>query len=321
MLITGGAGYIGSHTAKALAAAGYEPVVLDDLSSGHSWAVRWGPLVHGDIGDRCLVQKALERYAIEAVIHFAASAYVGESVERPRKYFQNNVTNSLVLLNAILDAGIRRLVFSSTCAVYGIPQCVPIDENQTPFPVNPYGESKLFVERALKWYGQAYDLQFVSLRYFNAAGADPEGEIGECHDPETHLIPLAIRAARNGDSALRIYGTDFDTEDGTAVRDYVHVSDLADAHVQALGYLAAGGGSTAINLGTGTGHSVRDVQHTVELVSGRRVSTVSCCRRPGDPSVLVAKTEMAAQALGWKPRYSDLSEIVDTAWRWHSPEK
>jgi UDP-arabinose 4-epimerase len=321
ILVTGGAGYIGSHTAKTLAAHGYEPVVLDNLSAGHEWAVRWGPLEPGDIGDERLVRETIARHGIEAVIHFAANAYVGESMEHPRKYFDSNVGNSLKLLNAVMDAGVRRIVFSSTCATYGMPQSLPIGEEHPQAPVNPYGESKLFVERALGWHGKAYGLQSVCLRYFNAAGADPDGEIGECHDPETHLIPLAIGAAQGTHPPLQIFGSDYETPDGTAVRDYIHVCDLADAHVRALEYLEKGGASTAMNLGTGKGHSVRDVQRAVERVSGRPVPAAQRDRRPGDPAILVSKADKARSILGWKPRFAELDAIIETAWRWHSARK
>ena len=318
VLVTGGAGYIGSHTAKALAASGYEPIVIDNLSAGHRWAVQWGPLVVGDIADRQLITKTIERHQIEAVVHFAANAYVGESMELPHKYFQNNVSNSISLLNTVLDCGLRKLVFSSTCATYGIPQLQPIDEEHPQCPINPYGESKLFVERILSWYGKAYGLQSVCLRYFNAAGADPEGELGEVHDPETHLIPLTIRAAQGGYPPLKIFGTDYETRDGTAVRDYIHVCDLADAHVRALNYLHDGGESVSINLGTGVGYSVRDVKRAVELASGRTVPAMMLPRRSGDPAVLVARSERARTLLGWKPRFRELSDIVETAWQWHN---
>jgi UDP-glucose-4-epimerase GalE len=320
VLVTGGAGYIGSHTAKALAAHGYEPVVLDNLSEGHESAVRWGPLVQGNIGDERLVRETIGRYKIDAVIHFAANAYVGESMEQPRKYFDNNVSNSLKLLNAAIDAGVRRVVFSSTCATYGVPRALPIGEDHPQLPVNPYGESKVFVERALAWYGQAYGLSSVCLRYFNAAGADPDGEIGERHDPETHLIPLAIRAALGTQAPLRIYGADYETPDGTAVRDFVHVSDLADAHVRAMAYLAKGGATAAMNLGVGEGRSILDVLHAIERVSGRRVPAVRRKRRPGDPAVLVAQARRARKMLGWKPRFTELDAIIETAWRWHRGE-
>ena len=320
VLVTGGAGYIGSHTAKALASQGFDPVVLDNLSSGHRWAVRWGPLAEGNIADQQLVKAVVTQYRIEAVIHFAANAYVGESILQPGKYFHNNVANTLSLLHAIIDCGIRHVVFSSTCATYGDPQRLPIDEDHPQLPVSPYGESKLFVERALGWYGRAHGIRFVCLRYFNASGADPEGEIGECHDPETHLIPLAIRAAQGGNSSLKIFGADYQTPDGTAVRDYVHVCDLANAHVRALEYLARGADSSVMNLGTGAGHSVRDIQRAIKKVSGRAVPARVCARRPGDPAVLVAKANRARKLLGWRPRFTQLEDIIETAWRWHSAE-
>jgi UDP-glucose-4-epimerase GalE len=277
--------------------------------------------VEGNIADQKLVKTVVERHGIEGVIHFAANAYVGESMEQPGKYFHNNVANTLSLLHALLDCGIRHVVFSSTCATYGDPQTLPIEEDHPQSPVNPYGESKLFVERALGWYERAHGIRFVCLRYFNASGADPEGEIGERHDPETHLIPLAIRAAQCGCPPLKIFGADYDTADGTAVRDYVHVYDLAVAHVRALCYLAGGGRSSAMNLGTGTGHSVRDIQRAIQRVSGRPVPARVCGRRPGDPAILVAKADRAGQLLGWKPRFTQLEDIVETAWRWHRSEQ
>ena len=320
VLVTGGAGYIGSHTCKALHKAGFEPVVFDNLSTGHRWALKWGHFVEDDLGDMKAVRAAMAHHEIEAVIHFAANAYVGESMTHPRKYFRNNVANSLNLLDAIVDSGIRRVIFSSTCATYGIPEALPIPESHPQRPVSPYGESKLFVERAIHWYGEAYGLRWVALRYFNAAGADPDGEIGEEHNPETHLIPLTIEAAGDSHFALSIYGADYDTADGTAIRDYIHVADLADAHVGALQYLKEGGPSRAFNLGTGCGHSVWEVVKKVEEVSGRKVRTRECARRAGDPPVLIAKAAEAAVELGWRDRRSDLDTIVSTAWRWHGHE-
>lgn len=323
VLITGGAGYIGSHTAKAFARSRFTPVVLDDLSKGHSCAVKWGPFVKADIGDYVFVREVVRRFHIDAVVHFAADAYVGESMREPRRYFQNNVSNTLALLGALLDAGIRYFVFSSSCATYGIPETFPIPENQPQFPVNPYGESKRFVERALWWYGEAYGLKSATLRYFNAAGADPEGELGEDHDPETHLVPLVIQAALGIKPWVEIYGTDYPTPDGTAIRDYIHVSDLAEAHVLALRHLMDGGESTSLNLGTGRGHSIREVIAAVSQRSGRHVPAREAGRRPGDPPVLVADATLAKHVLGWRPQFSDLATIVDTALRWRvarSPE-
>lgn len=318
ILVTGGAGYIGSHTAKSLAIAGHQPIVIDNLSYGHEWAVQWGPFERGDLGDVEWLRSVFGRHRIEAVIHFAASAYVGESMTDPRKYFRNNTVNTLNLLDVMLAHGVRQFVFSSTCATYGIPEQVPIDESHPQRPVNPYGESKLMVERILHWYGHAYGLTSVPLRYFNASGADPDGEIGEDHDPETHLIPLVIDAARGTRPAVGVFGTDYPTPDGTAIRDYIHVTDLADAHVRALEYLVRGGTSTAVNLGTGRGHSVREVIETVERVSGRRVPRTDSPRRAGDPPQLVADARRAGDVLGWSPRYAALETIVEHAWRWHS---
>lgn len=316
VLVTGGAGYIGSHTAKALAGHGFEPVVYDNLSEGNRWAVRWGPLVEGDLADSDLLQQAIEDYQIEAVIHFAAHAYVGESMRDPRKYLRNNVVNSLNLLDAMMDTGVRHIVFSSTCATYGVPDDVPIPEHERQRPVNPYGESKRMVERSLHWYGECYDLTSVALRYFNAAGCDPEGEIGELHDPETHLIPIVLEAAAGERAEVSIYGTDYPTPDGTAVRDFIHVSDLAHAHVRALHYLLDGGDSCALNLGTGLGHSVREVIREAQRVTGRAIATRDEPRRPGDPAALVADASRASQILDWTPRLSDLPVIIDTAWQW-----
>jgi UDP-glucose-4-epimerase GalE len=318
VLVTGGAGFIGSHTAKALAAAGIEPVVFDNLAEGCADAVRWGPLIVADLGDRQAVRAALRDHAIDGVIHFAASAYVGESVRDPRKYFRNNVGNMLVLLEEMIDAGIGDIVFSSSCATYGIPASLPIAEDTPQRPVNPYGESKLFDERMLSAFGDAYGLRWMALRYFNAAGADPDGELGENHDPETHLIPLVIDAALGRRAAVDILGTDYPTNDGTAVRDYIHVTDLADAHVMALRHLKAGGASGALNLGTGRGHSVRDIVGAVESVSGRPVPVRVRDRRAGDPPALVADARRAGSVLGWAPRHSSLEEIVATAWSWRA---
>ncbi|MBO0754748.1 MAG: UDP-glucose 4-epimerase GalE [Bradyrhizobiaceae bacterium] len=317
ILVTGGAGYIGSHTCKALAAAGYAPVVLDDLSAGHRSAVKWGPLVTADIADRAQVAKTLKEFGIEAVIHFAAHAYVGESIEHPRKYFDNNVSKTLALLDTLLAAGIDKFVFSSSCATYGIPQQLPITEDHPQAPINPYGATKLFVEQILHWYERAYRMRHVSLRYFNAAGADLDGELGEDHTPETHLIPLVIAAAQGGDAAVKIFGTDYETSDGTAVRDYVHVSDLAAAHVRAIDHLLAGEPSASINLGTGRGYSIRDVISAVEAVGGGPVPVVHGPRRPGDPAALVADPQRAQATLHWVPQISDLHTIVRTAWDWH----
>jgi UDP-glucose-4-epimerase GalE len=317
ILVTGGAGYIGSHACKALARAGYRPVAYDSLIYGHREAVRWGPLVEGDLADRALLAETVRRYAIDAVMHFAAYAYVGESVVKPELYFRNNVINSLGLLETMLEAGIKEIVFSSTCATYGLPEAMPIRETTPQHPVNPYGESKLMIERALHWFGEAHGIRHVALRYFNAAGADTEGEIGEDHEPETHLLPLVLYTALGRRSHIDIYGTDYPTPDGSAIRDYIHVQDLAEAHVLALDYLRRGGASTALNLGTGQGHSVREVIAAAERVSGRPIARRETARRPGDPPALVADASRAREVLGWTPTHSDLDTILRTAWAWH----
>jgi len=318
VLVTGGAGYIGSHTCKALARAGHVPVAIDNLSQGHASAVRWGPLVQGDVRDRAVVERAIREHRVDAVVHFAAHAYVGESMRDPGKYLGNNVAGTIAVLEAMRACDVRRIVFSSTCATYGVPRSLPIREDHAQDPISPYGESKLVAERALRWYGVAHGTRSVALRYFNAAGADLDGEIGEAHDPETHLVPLAIGAALGTQPPLQICGTDYPTPDGTAVRDYVHVCDLADAHARALDYLVAGGDSVALNLGTGHGHSVREVVAAVERVARRVVPRRDVARRPGDPASLVAEAGRARELLGWAPQCSDLETIVDTAWRWHA---
>lgn len=316
VLVTGGAGYIGSHACKVLARAGYEPVVFDNLSRGHREAVRWGPLIEGSVAERGKLAAALADHRVSVVMHFAAYAYVGESVTDPALYYANNLGGSLSLLEAMREVGIDKIVFSSTCATYGTPAEVPIRETMPQLPVNPYGETKLATERALQWYGEAYGFRSVSLRYFNAAGADPEGEIGEQHDPETHLIPLVLEAALGDRPQVDIYGTDYPTPDGTAIRDYIHVQDLAEAHVRALEHLLAGGQSAALNLGTGRGHSVREVIRTAEAVSGKSIPCRETARRPGDPPILVADPGLAAGLLGWRAQVSDLETIVRTALAW-----
>jgi UDP-glucose-4-epimerase GalE len=317
ILVTGGAGYIGAHACKALAKAGYEPVAYDNLVYGHHEAVRWGPLIEGDLADRALLAETIARHKIAAVMHFAAYAYVGESIEKPEKYFHNNVVNSLGLMETMLEAGVKRIVFSSTCATYGLPEAMPIREDTPQRPVNPYGESKLMIERALYWHGLAHDLRHVALRYFNAAGADPEGEIGEAHDPETHLIPLILDVALGRRAQIDVFGTDYPTPDGTAIRDYIHVQDLAEAHVLALRHLEAGGESVALNLGTGEGHSVRATIETAKRVTGRPIAARDTSRRPGDPPILVADATRARNVLGWMPHMAALERIIATAWSWH----
>ena len=318
VLVTGGAGYIGSHTAKLLVQGGHEPVVFDNLSAGHRWAVQWGPLVQGDLADAGALERAFHQFKIDAVIHFAADAKVGESVLEPRKYYWNNVVNSLRLADAMLEAGVRTIVFSSSAATYGVPAKTPIPEDHPKLPVNPYGESKLVVERMLANYAEAYGLRWAALRYFNACGADPQGELGEEHDPESHLIPLAIQAGLGQRPFVEIYGTDYPTPDGTAIRDYIHVTDLGRAHVRALDYLAAGGTSGALNLGTGQGHSVREVIAAVGKLCHGRVPVREGPRRAGDPPVLVAEVAMAERVLGWRAEFKGLDAIVETAWNWHA---
>jgi UDP-arabinose 4-epimerase len=318
ILVTGGAGYVGSHACKALAAAGYRPVVYDNLARGHAEAVRWGPLVRGDLHDRARLVEAMRAHRVAAVMHFAAFAYVGESVGNPELYYRNNVGGTLALLDAMRETGIETIVFSSTCAIYGIPDALPIREDAAKAPLNPYGDTKLAIERALHWYGGAYGLRYAALRYFNAAGADPDGEIGEDHDPETHLIPLVLRAALGRGERLQVFGTDYPTPDGTAIRDYIHVMDLADAHVRALGHLAGGGDSLALNLGTGSGHSVREVVAAVERIAGCPVPCRDAPRRAGDPPELVADPALAVARLDWQPRFSDLDTVVRTALAWET---
>lgn len=316
ILVCGGAGYIGSHCVKRLHESGYETVTFDNLSEGHRGAVR-GEFVEGDLASAEALDALFQRYEIDGVLHFAAHCYVGESVSNPEKYFTNNVANTLNLLRAVRDAGVRRFIFSSTAATYGNPRENPIPETHPTEPINPYGRSKLMVEQMLDAFDHAYGLRFVCLRYFNAAGADPDGELGEDHDPETHLLPLAMRAAAGTGPALKVFGTDYDTPDGTCVRDYIHIMDLADAHIRALEYLQNGGESTRFNLGNERGYSIREVIDTIAEVSGKPVPAEDAPRRPGDPPSLVAASARAREVLGWKPRFGDLRSIVETAWKWH----
>lgn len=316
VLVTGGAGYIGSHACKALSRAGYHVVVYDNLVAGHRAAVRYGELVEGDIADVAAVRRALQTHQISAVMHFAAFLDVGESVREPAKYYRNNVVGALGVLEAMAAERVTRFVFSSTCATYGEPMETPIAETHPQRPINSYGESKLAIERALPHFEQAAGIRWAALRYFNAAGADPDGEIGEDHSPEIHLIPRAIEAATGG-RGLQVFGDDYPTPDGTCLRDYIHVCDLADAHIKALESIAGGGRSDAYNLGTGQPQSVREVIDCVERVTGRPVPTTLAPRRPGDPSTLFAAPGKAKAALGWTPRLADLETIVSTAWSWH----
>ena len=318
VLVTGGAGYIGSSTCNALEAAGYLPVAYDNLSQGHRRAAQWGPLEEHDLADRDALVAVLSRYRISAVFHLAAHTDVGESTVSPELYYQNNVVNTLTLLDAMRETGTDVIVFSSTGSVYGVPQRIPIPESHALDPVNPYGETKRAVEEVLQRRHQDDGLKWVALRYFNAAGADPDGDVGEDHSPETHLIPLAVGAALGRRPPLDIFGTDYPTPDGTAVRDYVHVSDLADAHIRAQDYLLAGGACQAFNLGTGHGHSVREVVEAVEDATGTRDISRPGRRRPGDPAILVADARKAASVLNWTPAHSDLKTIIETAVDWHA---
>ena len=316
VLVVGGAGYIGSHMLKRLAHAGYELTTLDDLSGGHAEAVRWGALVEGNAGDAALLDRLFSRHRFAAVMHFASFIEVGASVTQPLRYYQNNLVHTLTLLQAMRTHGVARLVFSSTAATFGQPQYSPIDEAHPQQPINPYGRSKLMVEQVLADYDRAYGLQSVSLRYFNAAGADPEGELGERHLPETHLIPLVLQAASGRRPHIAVYGRDYDTPDGTCIRDYIHVSDLCEAHWLALQSLCSGGPSQAYNLGNGLGFSVQEVIATAQRVTGRPIPVVEGPRRPGDPARLVADATLARQRLGWQPRYASLDTIVAHAWGW-----
>lgn len=313
VLVTGGSGYIGSATVRELVQSGHSVTIYDNLSTGHRKLSKGFELIEGDIADRSKILPALS--GVDAVIHFAASAYVGESVANPRKYFRNNVESSLALMDSVLESDVRIFVFSSTCAVYGMPRSLPISESSRKEPINPYGATKLFFERVLSAYSVSHDLRFAALRYFNAAGTHPLGTIGEIHNPETHLIPLAIRAALGMTSPLTVFGQDLDTQDGTCVRDFVHVADLASAHVKALDYLARGGQSVELNLGTGTGTSIKQLIRAIEEVSGRSVPHVYAPPRPGDPPALFAEAQKAKDILGWEPRYS-LQQIVTGAIRW-----
>ena len=317
ILVTGGAGYIGSHTCKALLLAGYEPVTFDNLSTGFRDLVRWGPCVEGDIRDAAALRAVFKAFAPEAVIHFAGRISVGESVVEPALHYQINVAGTLCLLDALHEAGVGRIVFSSSAAVYGLPDKSPVPESQPLAPINPYGRTKWAVEQVLLDYRAAYGLRSVSLRYFNAAGADPEGESGELHDPETHLIPLALDAVLNPNRRLALFGDDYATPDGTCIRDYIHVSDLAQAHVLALRLLEAESMPAAMNVGTGYGYSIREVLNAIERVTGRAVPHDVAPRRIGDPPALVGDSTLLRQLTGWDPEHSDIDAIIRTAWAWH----
>ncbi|MHB9098290.1 MAG: UDP-glucose 4-epimerase GalE [Syntrophales bacterium] len=317
ILIAGGAGYIGSHTNKLCNQRGYGTVVFDNLVYGHRSFVRWGDFVLGDLADREQLRFCFSRYSIDAVMHFSAFAYVGESVTDPAKYYRNNVVNTVNLLDTMREFDVPYIIFSSTCSTYGVPIYIPLTEDHPQSPVNPYGWSKFMIEQILKDYNKAYGIKYVNLRYFNAAGADPDAEIGESHDPETHLIPLVLDVATCKRPDVKIFGTDYETPDGTCIRDYIHVSDLADAHILALDYLRGGGTSDSFNISNGNGFSVREVIRTAEKVTGCDIKSVETDRRAGDPPILVGSARKAQDVLNWGPRFADLTAIIQTAWHWH----
>ena len=314
VLVVGGAGYIGSHAVKALIRTGHRPVVLDNLSRGYRDAVLTDDFIEGDLRDYDRLMEVFRTYSVDAVMHFAALTYVGESVEHPELYYDNNVVGGLALLRAMRASGVNTFIFSSTAAVYGEPDVIPIPEDTVLLPINPYGTTKLFYERALSDYDAAYGMRYVSLRYFNAAGCDPDGEIGERHDPETHLIPLVLQAAGGKRDSITVFGDDYPTTDGTCIRDYIHITDLIDAHLLALGHLMDGGESDVFNLGSESGHSVMEVIDVCRRVTGREITAVMGERRAGDPPVLVASSKKAKETLGWRPSHTDLDEIVRDAW-------
>lgn len=317
ILIAGGAGYIGSHTNKVLNQRGYKTVVYDNLSRGHREFVKWGNFVEGDLADKDKLHLCFETYQIEAVMHFCAFCYVGESVNHPSEYYRNNIVNTLNLLDVMVEHDVKHFIFSSTCSTYGNPIQIPITENHPQQPINPYGKSKLMVEQILKDYDDAYGMRHVCLRYFNAAGADPEGEIGEWHEPETHLIPLVLQAATGESECINIYGCDYDTPDGTCIRDYIHVNDLAEAHISALEYLKNDAFSDSFNLSNGNGFSVKEVIHEAELITGNAVKFLETSRRPGDPPILVGSADKARKILNWQPQYLRLDDMIKTAWSWY----
>lgn len=320
ILVTGGAGYIGSHTVKELQNSGYEVVILDNLVYGHRELVEnvlKCKLIVGDLSDRALLDQVFTAHPISAVIHFAAYAYVGESVTSPDKYYRNNVVGTLSLLEAMVAASVKNIVFSSTCATYGVPQMLPIPEDHPQNPINPYGMSKLMVEKMLADFDHAYGLKSVCFRYFNAAGADPSGELGEDHNPETHLIPLVLLTALGKREQISVFGTDYDTPDGTCIRDYIHVLDLAQAHILGLERLLQGGDSAVFNLGNGNGFSVKEVIEAAREITGKMIKVQECDRRAGDPAILVGSSEQARKVLGWQPQYSDIKDMLIHAWHWH----
>lgn len=317
ILIVGGAGYIGSHINKTLSKSGYKTLVYDNLIYGHKEAVKWGEFVLGDVGDADQLRLVFSKYKIVAVMHFAAFAYVGESVTDPEKYYINNVSNAATLLKVMREYNVANFIFSSTCATYGVPQTDILYEDHPQNPINPYGYTKLVIENMLKDYGNAYGLKYVALRYFNASGADPDCDIGEWHDPETHLIPLVLDAAIGKRNNVKIFGTDYPTPDGTCLRDYIHVNDLADAHMLSLEHLLKGGESQIFNLGNGNGFSVREVIQSAEKITGKNISAIEDKRRAGDPPKLVGSSDKIKKILGWSPKYANIDDIMKTAWEWH----
>jgi UDP-glucose 4-epimerase len=316
VFVTGGAGYIGSHVVKGLLRQGYHPIVYDNLQTGHREAAKHATFIEGDLADGAKLKQAFESYPIQAVMHFAADCLVGESVENPEKYFNNNVKNSIQLIEIMEEYDIDKIIFSSSAAVFGEPKETPIAEDHPCIPVNPYGETKWIFEKVLRSFSESGKLNYISLRYFNAAGADPDGDLGEDHTPETHLIPLVFRAALTGNPVF-IYGTDYDTPDGTCIRDYIHVADLAQAHILGLQRLEKEEDSAIYNLGNGNGYSVKEVIETAHKVTGMKIVSIDSTRRPGDPARLVASSEKIGRELGWKPEYPDLKMIIETAWHWH----
>ena len=317
ILIVGGAGYIGSHVNKALNEEGYETVILDNLSYGHEESIKWGTFCNCDLNNIDDVDEVFNKYDITAVMHFSSFIDVGESVRNPEKYYHNNVLNTMNLIHVMLKQDVKKFIFSSTCATYGVPQKIPLVEDHPQNPINPYGWTKLMVERILKDYDKAYGLKSVILRYFNASGADKSGEIGEWHNPETHLIPLILDAAMGKREDIKIFGTDYDTPDGTCIRDYIHVTDLADAHILSLKYLEQNNKSNQFNLGNGQGFSVREVIESVKRVTGKDFKVTASERREGDPAILIGSSKKAKEVLGWNPQYTDIDQIVETAWNWH----
>ena len=317
ILVVGGAGYIGSHMCKCLAQSGFQPIVLDNLVYGHRDAVQWGPFAEGSLDDANLLKHLFKTYDIAAVMHFAAYTYVGESVQNPAVYYQNNVAATLSLLRCMVDADIKKFIFSSSCATYGEPLELPISEEHPLNPISPYGRTKRMVEEILADFGTAYGLSSIALRYFNAAGADPDGQLGEDHDPETHLIPLVLQAALGQKEDIKIFGNDYETDDGTCIRDYIHINDLASAHLLALERLLHGDFGGIFNLGNGNGYSVMDVIHKAREVTGKSIPFEIIQRREGDPAILVGSSKKAMNELGWKPRYADLDTIIEHAWNWH----